>query len=705
MAIEALCPTCGAVFNLNDDYEGKKVRCKKCEQIFTVGGEKAAARDDDKGVKSQVATAPAKKRAKDDDDDDDERSTKSKRAAAKRSRDDDDDDDDKKSRRKRKRTYHDDDDDDDDDRPRKRASRSSGGGGAGKVVAIVGGAVALVVLICGGAGYGLYRLVENAAEEAEAQDQQFQNAFNNPGGPFGGGFPGFDKQPKDMAEALTFLKSKDPNESRGAANWLANQALDPAKQKEVATGLETLVRDTDDNNCAAGARAMKVWGTKDNGPALAQALKQRPDGGIPGEAHKQLMAALAQVKYEAGADEIVRFLPNFFVGADAEKALADFGPGAEKAVLKCYHHPDGGVHDRARSLCMRYGTKAPALLDQTASDLGSADRGRSAAALEWLSTTKSNEALQVAKAEPARRTAIAVALNRVIDDPPNPFAGDQIIAAANRWATKDNVAALVRKLETDPWKKKEYANVLIAIGPACEAEVKHLLNHRDAGVASEAKRILNAVGSADSKSEALIADLKSENAGRIREAANSLQRIPVDEKQRAAVVSALVETLSNTGPGRTDGDCALEVSRALVIWATKDDAVAIADKVKIMNNFFAGQSRRNLIDWMGKQKAEKAIPFLTASLTDRDLYQFASKALQAMGPDLGPKIEEAIGTVAAQLTDRNHLMECYKVLGAVGTAKSVTALKRDQVAWTQKKDFLLAKAAQDAAEAITARGK
>ena len=42
MAVEALCPICGAVFNLRDDMQGKKVRCTKCEHVFTVGGEAKA---------------------------------------------------------------------------------------------------------------------------------------------------------------------------------------------------------------------------------------------------------------------------------------------------------------------------------------------------------------------------------------------------------------------------------------------------------------------------------------------------------------------------------------------------------------------------------------------------------------------------------------------------------------------------------------
>jgi predicted Zn finger-like uncharacterized protein len=679
MAIEALCPTCGAVFNLKDEYEGKKVRCKKCEQTFTVGGEKAAAGDDD-GVTAKAGAVSAKKSARDDDDDDDDRS------------------------RKRKRTYHDD-EDDEDDRPRKKAPKRSSGGGAGKVVAIVGGVLAVLVLVCGGAIYGIYRLAEGVDEAAEAEQQDWQNAMNGGGGPFGGGFPGLDRQPKDMGEALTFLRGNNPNEKRGAGNWLANQQLDAGKQKEVATALEALVKDSDDNTCAAGAKALKVWGTKDNGPALTNALKSR----LPGqnrpfltEDQKQLMGAIAQIKYVPGADVIAEFLPNFFCGGEAEVALGNFGPEAESAVIKCYHHPDGGTRGKARGLCVRYRTKPLTILDQTATDLASVDKGRNGAALEWLSKLESNDALQATKVDPARRTAIAVALNHVIDDPPSPFVGGQILDAARRWGTKDNAAALVRLLEKEPFNKKGVGDVIIAIGPACEPAVKPLLTHSDGGVVNEARRILNAIGSPESKAEAVLADLKSDNPGRIRDAARALQTAPVNEAQRAQIVSALLDTMSNTGPGHTDGDCALDVAKAFDHWAAKDDASALADKLRNTNKFFTKQSRPVLFEWMGKQKAEKAIPFLASCLADRDDYQNAGKALIAMGPELGDKIETSV--LAVSTNDRNQTVQCFKVLGAVGTMKSLPTLKSQQALFARK-DAVLAGAAKDAIDAITARGK
>ncbi len=730
MAIEALCPTCGAVFNLKDEFEGKKVRCKKCEQIFTVNGSKAEARDDDRGVKTK-ADGPAKRSSRDDDEDDDRVSRKG-RAAAKRGRDDDedddrpkrkssrrgrdDDDDDDDKPRGRKRTYHD--DDDDDDRPRRRPAKS--GGGAGKVIAIVGGIIALVLLLCGGAIYGIVRLADSADDAlADAAQQAQQNAANGGGG-FGGaggnpfmGFPGNERQPADMAEALKMLKGNDPGDRRGAANWLANQPVDAAKQKEVGAALDGLVKDSDDNTCVAGAKALKVWGTLDDGPALTQALKSRlPAQNRPflNEDQKQLMGAIAHVKYVPGAEVICEFLPNFFCGGEAESALGTFGPTAEPAVLKWYNHPDGNGRGKARGLCVRYGTKPLTILDQTVIDLGSPDRNRTGAALEWLaqSTLASNEALAAAKNDPARRASVGKALNNVLSD--TQANADQCLGAAKRWATKDNVPALVNRLETDPWKKKDYADVLITIGSdpanraAVETPVKGMLSHRDGNVVNEAKRILKAVGGADAQFDALIADLKSGDNRRIQEAARELARSPVSDKQRPAVVGALLDAVN--GDGFFQGNDPVEaIGRAIAVWAAKDDAPGVVDKFSQLKKPFLNRARKVVIEWLGKVKAEKGITFLTSLLPERDEYQDASKALQAMGPELGAKIEEGIGLVVAQITDQNQLAEVYRILGAVGTQNSLAALKRDQLAWTQKKNFALAMAAQQAATAIQARGK
>jgi len=696
--VEALCPTCGAVFNLKEDFLGKKVRCKKCEHVFTVGGEaRAKERAESQSVQARGGAAP--KRSARDDDDDDRPSRKKSRAGR-----DDDDDDDRSGSKRNKRVYHDDDDDDDFDR---KPVRKKSGGGVGMTLAIVGGVVLVLLLLCGGGVWGIYRFT---AGVADAVDQAQQDMANNAQMGPNAAVWGLEKQPGDLAEALTNLKSNDANERRGAANFLANQPLDGGRQKEVAAGLEALVKDSDDNTCAAGAKAMKVWGTNANGPALTTALRSRlPGGNRPflGEDQKQLMGAIAAVKYEPGAEVIVEFLPNAFSGGEAEVALGNFGAGAERAVVKCYNHQDGNVRGKARGLCTRYGTKPAVILDQTVTDLGAIEQERIKAAAEWLSTPASDQAQQLANAEPARRTAVAKGLNHLIDAPP-PFFEDTLLRAVKRWGTKDNVASLVHMLETSPFKKREAADALIGIGPACEPEVRKLLDHADGGVREQAKRILKSVsgpgGAGDIEITEALADLKSGDFRRVSNAGNYLQRARVDEKQRPVVVAALLDALKGSGVQKGDGQIE-PAAKALTVWATKDDGPAVALAMSDMDKFFGQRSRRVLMEWLGTHKVDKAIPTLVEALSNASDRSTASKALQTMGPDLGEQIEVEVVKVNAG-AEKQLLLELIKVLGAVGTKKgSIPALTQIDADARKRNDRQVSTACVQAAASINARGK
>src|SRR5262245_57174114 len=75
MAKEVLCPICGAMYNLADEQMGKKVRCKKCEQAFTAGGEPKRRREDDEdeddedeGIQDRPRGKSRTRKGRDDDD-------------------------------------------------------------------------------------------------------------------------------------------------------------------------------------------------------------------------------------------------------------------------------------------------------------------------------------------------------------------------------------------------------------------------------------------------------------------------------------------------------------------------------------------------------------------------------------------------------------------------------------------------------------
>ena len=93
MAIQTSCPNCEATYTLADTQRGKKVRCRKCSEIFTVGGARNADAPEPAVAKSgknlrkdalqstprppakstpPPKTKPAAKRAPGPDDDEDE---------------------------------------------------------------------------------------------------------------------------------------------------------------------------------------------------------------------------------------------------------------------------------------------------------------------------------------------------------------------------------------------------------------------------------------------------------------------------------------------------------------------------------------------------------------------------------------------------------------------------------------------------------
>ena len=132
---------------------------------------------------------------------------------------------------------------------------------------------------------------------------------------------------------------------------------------------------------------------------------------------------------------------------------------------------------------------------------------------------------------------------------------------------------------------------------------------------------------------------------------------------------------------------------------------AIADKVRDMHKFFAQQTRKLLFDWLGKEKIEKAIPYLATAMIDKDDYQAASQALQAMGPELGAKIEIEVAQLKPSdpFKANAQLAECFKVLGAVGTAKSIPLLESQQAFFQKSKNNQMASICAQAIATIKSR--
>src|SRR5262245_46572259 len=128
MAFKHKCPECKGILNLQDNLRGKRVRCSKCQEVFTV-----PKADDDEGEEDLVPSQAAEEAIQTQP-----RNSKTGVRSSRRRDEEEDEEDRPRSRRR--------DDDEEEDRPRRRkraAEKSSTtfwllvGGGAGLLLIVI----------------------------------------------------------------------------------------------------------------------------------------------------------------------------------------------------------------------------------------------------------------------------------------------------------------------------------------------------------------------------------------------------------------------------------------------------------------------------------------------------------------------------------------------------------------------------------------
>jgi predicted Zn finger-like uncharacterized protein len=148
MPVKAVCPACSAVFSVNDEEEGKEVRCEKCEQVFIAGAPRVRKRKEeekDAKVSPWMQDAEVARRKGHGDQTGEKAKRSGKAGSDKRGRDDElDEKDPPRSRSARGR----DEDRDDDPAPRRTGLKKSGGR-LGLILGLSGGAAFLLLICCG----------------------------------------------------------------------------------------------------------------------------------------------------------------------------------------------------------------------------------------------------------------------------------------------------------------------------------------------------------------------------------------------------------------------------------------------------------------------------------------------------------------------------------------------------------------------------
>jgi HEAT repeat protein len=264
--------------------------------------------------------------------------------------------------------------------------------------------------------------------------------------------------------------------------------------------------------------------------------------------------------------------------------------------------------------------------------------------------------------------------------------------ALARWATTDNVPALLKALEnpasqvwrpalaalgrlkderavapltrllTDPNRSADARLALKSFGAGAQKEVIKHLHDKDLAVRQTVAALLRDYGTPEAAIlDQTVRDLSSRETETRRLAAETLAaRRP--GAVRDVKVSGNLEVLLSDPDVRVKS----AAMRALREWATKENVPALVAALEDR------ALRDQAIDLLGKLKDERAARPLADLLGKPARRARASKALQ----ELGPKAEEAVLAVLQTPIDPLGRKEIYHILGAIGTKASLPLLTK-----------------------------
>jgi predicted Zn finger-like uncharacterized protein len=665
MPIMTSCPYCGEPYNVHDRQLGKKVRCKQCNDVFTVAEE-------------GISQSPAQARI---------RSGRSERLSAPAPRD--------------RRDRDDRDGGGPDGRPAPRSSEPDEGedsSGHGLLIAAVG-----LLLLCAVGGVVVWLLLRDGDDKKGSSETT-------------------------VASAVQRLKSSDKSERLAAAQWLAKANIDTERQQEVLLALTPLLTDTDLEVQQAARDAHTAWMTVAPGPdgdvkppppgaADVETLVAWVNNNIGGQ-RSAAIAELGKRKEARGASAIAAYLSDFGERDVAVKALREIGQPAESAVVAYMHHPDMSVRDMARSLLQGYGSKEDLLLTQSMRDLGSSERGRQQHAAVWLA--------QAPRVQ-TRAADVASALERALETQDRDVRG-VALKALLAWGSKENVPAIATALMSpagpffDPWHKEamqalakfkdprgaaalcawlavpsgqdEAANALKAIGSKAEKEVAKFFNHPEVGARDHARELLKEYGTGDDVLlQQSVQDLRGREVGRRKLAAEWLGKAKVNEARRTEAADALGDLLKEKDEGAQEA-----AVRALVRWGNKGNVAALAALVDAEGFGHARTLRSAAMEALGAIKDEGGVIPVAKRLLDHHAptAREASKSLKAMGSVAEPVVLTFLGNV-----NPNIRIEACQILEVIGTKESVKPL----TAASRSRDRNVAAAATQALQAVNLRNK
>jgi predicted Zn finger-like uncharacterized protein len=313
MALSTTCPSCGARLAVTASHQGKKVRCKTCQQPFVVQD----CRDDngripDRAPRGAIAPEPDRPTVRVVDDREDY----------------------VEDRRRRRRSD-----------PQKKT-------GVGTILLIVGGCLALLLL---SVGIGVTVIVMKV--RAKVVSLTTASAFQPPNVaevpfPIDLGQPARDPDP--INDAINRLKSRDVFTQSDACVVLERMEVNPQRRAEVVAALKGVLHDhrpfvPRDR----AAQALTTWAAREDVPYLIELLDDN-EGGVVNNA----IITLGKLKDPRGAGPLANRLSNGGQRGMVSQALKDIGSPAEQAVLAQLNHNDNGVRIEACKIIKVIGTPA-----------------------------------------------------------------------------------------------------------------------------------------------------------------------------------------------------------------------------------------------------------------------------------------------------------------------------------------------------------
>lgn len=173
--------------------------------------------------------------------------------------------------------------------------------------------------------------------------------------------PAADRRPPDSdfaAQVLFDLKSPTQNKRRDALRRIANAPPTDDGKEEIARAIEPLLKDPDGFTRSEAAKALGVWGGKENADALVGALRDPAFNVV-----WAVFDALERLRLPETAGPVASFMAVQQNRNNAAKVLVAIGPPAEPAVIPLLSHGDQFVRMEAAQVLEKIGGEAcvPAL--------------------------------------------------------------------------------------------------------------------------------------------------------------------------------------------------------------------------------------------------------------------------------------------------------------------------------------------------------